>query len=187
MNIILPNYPALKKNICYVIKEQHIKLGYTEDSVSGPWLYYPLNALNNMLGTAHDIDEMLDELAQFANFAEEDFGPMKVSNKAERFCFKLDARASKYVHTNVPNEPFLEELVGALAEHGTGIDDVLAIFRKYASDENDLVIEDSPSDEFDVLVYFGSGKPDPFIYCLADEMGHVTYHRLTRADLAERI
>ena len=30
------------------------------------------------------------------------------------------------------------------------------------------------------------GKPDPFVYCLADEMGHVTYHRMIRAELEER-
>lgn len=29
-------------------------------------------------------------------------------------------------------------------------------------------------------------KPDPFVYCPADEMGHVTYYRMMRAELEER-
>ena len=27
-----PNYEELEKNICYVIKEQHIKLGFSDNS-----------------------------------------------------------------------------------------------------------------------------------------------------------
>lgn len=38
-----------------------------------------------------------------------------------------------------------------------------------------------------MMVWFEDGKPDPYVYCLADEMGHVTYHRMTMAELQERL
>ncbi len=182
-----PNFAALEDNLCYVIKEQHLKLGYTEKDATGPWLYYPLGALNNVLDTSLNVDEMQELLTEFSKYVEPRLGAATISHKDERFRIQLPAKASKYVHDEVPDEPFLIELIEALSKHGTGIDEILDIFRKHAIDENDLIIEESPSDEFDVLVYFGSGKPDPFLYCLADEMGHVTYHRMTTSDLNDRL
>ena len=114
----MPKYEELEKSICYVIKEQHIKLGYSANS---RWLYYPLSALNHMLGMDCDV---------------------------------------------------------------TGMEDVVAVFRKYS---DKVCVKEAGSDEFDMLVWFEDGKPDPFVYCLADEMGHVTYHRMTMAELKERM
>lgn len=56
-----PNYSELEKNICYVIKEQHLKLGYSDN---GCWLYYPLGALNHLLGTDCDIPGIFDKTAK---------------------------------------------------------------------------------------------------------------------------
>ena len=181
---MVPNYAELEKNICYVIKEQHIKLGYSADSVSGSWLYYPLGALNHMLGTSCGIPEMEQVLEGFFDFAEARLGKGSVTHKGERFCLRMDAKASEYVHGNVPDEPFLVELVEALATHGTTMDDIVAVFRKYS---DNVHVEEADSDEFDMLVYFEDGQPDPFVYCLADEMGHVTYHRMMKQELQERL
>ena len=89
-----PNYEELEKNICYVIKEQHIKLGFSDNS---RWLYYPLSALNHMLGTECDIDGMEETLEGFFEYAEERLGPGKVTHKGERFCLHMDPKASVYV------------------------------------------------------------------------------------------
>jgi len=84
----------------------------------------------------------------------------------------------------VPDEPFLVELVETFSKHGITMDDVVAVFRKYS---DRVHAEEADSDEFDMMVWFEDGKPDPYVYCLADEMGHVTYHRMTTAELQERL
>ena len=78
-----PDYGELEKNICYVIKEQHIKLGFSDDS---RWLYYPLSALNHMMGTDCDIEGMEKTLEGFFEYAEERLGPGRATHKGERFC-----------------------------------------------------------------------------------------------------
>ena len=64
------------------------------------------------------------------------------------------------------------------------MDQVVEVFRKYS---DKVHAETADSDEFDMLVYFEDGEPDPFVYCLADEMGHVTYHRMIMSELKERL
>ena len=178
MNI---DYSELEKNICYVIKEQHIKLGYSDNS---RWLYYPLSALNHMLGTDCDIPGMEEVLKGFFDYAEERLGKGSVSHKGERFCLHMDPKAAAYVRDNVPEQPFLEELIDTLSRHGATMEQVVDVFRRYS---DRVHAEPSDSDEFDMLVYFEDGEPDPFVYCLADEMGHITYHRMMPAELKERL
>ena len=36
--------------------------------------------------------------------------------------------------------------------------------------------------DFQYVLYFPDGTVDPYYYCITDEMGHLTYHRFTRAD-----
>jgi len=177
----MPNYEELEKSICYVIKEQHLKLGY---SANNRWLYYPLSSLNHMLGTDCDVAGMEKVLEGFFDYAEERLGKGSVTYKGERFCLHMDGKASEYVHENVPDEPFLVELVETFSKHGITMDDVVAVFRKYS---DRVHAEEADSDEFDMMVWFEDGKPDPYVYCLADEMGHVTYHRMTTAELQERL
>lgn len=176
-----PDYEELEKNICYVIKEQHIKLGFSDNS---RWLYYPLSALNHIMGTDCDIDEMEEVLKGFFDYAEKRLGPGKVTHKGGRFCLHMDPKASVYVRDNVPEEPFLVELIGTLEKHGTTMEEVVDVFRKYSGKVH---AEPAANDEFDMLVYFEDGEPDPFVYCLADEMGHVTYHRMIMSELKERL
>ena len=175
------NYEELEKNICYVIKEQHIKLGFSENS---RWLYYPLSALNHLLGTEYDISGMENALEGFFEYAKERFGPGSVTHKGERFCLHMDPEASRYVRDNVPEEPFLAELIETLEKHGTTLDEVVEVFRKYS---DKVHAEPADNEEFDMLVYFEDGEPDPFVYCLADEMGHITYHRMIMSELKDRL
>lgn len=67
----MPNYEELEKSICYVIKEQHLRLGY---SANNRWLYYPLSSLNHMLGTDCDVAGMEKVLEGFFDYAEERLG-----------------------------------------------------------------------------------------------------------------
>ena len=95
----MPNYEELEKSICYVIKEQHLKLGY---SANNRWLYYPLSSLNHMLGTDCDVAGMEKVLEGFFDYAEERLGKGSVTYKGERFCLHMDG--SKTHESNSSNE-----------------------------------------------------------------------------------
>ena len=179
--MMTPDYKELEKNICYVIKEQHIKLGYSDNS---RWLYYPLSSLNYILGTHCDTEEMEKTLEGFFDYAGERLGKGRATHKGERFCLHMAPEASAYVRDNVPEEPFLKELIETLEKHDATMEEVVDVFRRYS---DDVHAEPADSDEFDMLVYFEGGSPDPFVYCLADEMGHITYHRMTMPELKERL
>lgn len=76
------NLKALEKDICYVIKEEQIKLGFIKESIS---LYYPLSSLNSILETECNAEEMLQALDEFKIKSKAEFGDIDVSVKGERF------------------------------------------------------------------------------------------------------
>ena len=98
----MPNYEELEKSICYVIKEQHLKLGY---SANNRWLYYPLSSLNHMLGTDCDVAGMEKVLEGFFDYAEERLGKGSVTYKGE--CV-----------VGVVYAPYLDELYTAVKGEG---------------------------------------------------------------------
>lgn len=169
-------FTKLEKNICDVIKEGQVKLGYQKETVR---LYYPLSALNRFLNTDFDVEEMIKALNEFTAEIEEKLGCVNISNKKERFCFMLPPEASEYVHQNTESEGFLYDFIETVSRHGVSIEDVIHQFEKYS----DCVhIERADHGEFDYLVYFEDGVPDEFRYCLTDEGGHIIYHRFTIED-----
>ncbi len=169
----MADYKALEKNIIDTIKESQIKIGYTYNAVG---LYYPLDSLNNMLGTAYNVEEMT---AALESFDSEKLGKLTVSYTEERFGIKVSADGVKYIHENVEASPFLTEFITAIAEHHSTIEQIADIFRKYS---DKVVFKEISDDEFDYLVYFEDGVPDDYRYCLRDEMGHIIYHRFTPKD-----
>lgn len=42
--------------------------------------------------------------------------------------------------------------------------------------------EKNTTSDFDYLIYFEDGQPDAYRYCLKEEVGHMIYHRYTKAD-----
>ncbi|MBR1742588.1 MAG: DUF3877 family protein [Lachnospiraceae bacterium] len=170
------DFSRLEKNICDVVKEEQIKLGYQKEKI---YLYYPLHSLNRLLKVQADISEMLSLLECFRKKAAPKFGEIEVSNKGERFCFLLPQELAEYVYKNYEENPFLEEFISLISKHGISMDEVLELFSKYS---DCVVIEKKLGGEFDYLVYFEDGKPDDFRYCLTDEGGHIIYHRFTIED-----
>ncbi len=170
------DFSRLEKNICDVIKEEQIKLGYREETIR---LYYPLKSLNRFLRTDYTIEAMLEAMEGFSKAVEETLGTVEVSNRGERFCLKFLPQASEYVHTHTAQDGFLYDFIHTISRHGSTIDDVLAQFRAYS----DCVhVEKANHGEFDYLVYFEDGNPDDFRYCLTDEGCHIIYHRYTQED-----
>lgn len=162
-----------------MVKEEQIKLGYTRETIR---LYYPLASLNRFLGCEGDAEEMEEHLSGFAFSVAERLGTITISRKKDRFCFCLPPETAEYVHTSVPDSPFLEEFISVIGTHGSTLEEVLAPFYNYSDAVHVERIEDG---EFDYLVYFENGRPDAYRYFLTDEAGHITYHRFTAEDAEE--
>jgi hypothetical protein len=170
------DYSRLEQNICDVIKEEQIKLGYRKEVIR---LYYPILSLNRFLKTDLDIEEMKAVLEEFCRSVEGKFGTTTISNKGERFCFCFSPEASEYIYLHTEQQGFLYDFIRAVSRHGVTIDEVISQFRKYS---DHVHVEKVTHGEFDYLVYFEDGKPDTFRYCLTDEGCHIIYHRFTIDD-----
>ena len=67
-----------------------------------------------------------------------------------------------------------------VAGHHATMDEVIELFKAYSARVH---VQRMPlGEEFDCLIYFEDGEPDAFYYCLKEDMGHVSYHRFTKAD-----
>lgn len=170
------DYSRLEKNICDVIKEEQVKLGYRCETIR---LYYPLTSLNRFLKTEGDAEQMHQWLNGFCETVKGKFGEVTVTSKDDRFCFLLPPETSVYVHDNTENSGFVYDFIETVSRHGITIEDVLAQFYKYS---DHVHVEKVTHGEFDYLVYFEDGEPDDFRYCLTDEGCHIIYHRFTIED-----
>lgn len=173
------DFSALEKNICDVIKEEQVKLGYRSEVIR---LYYPLSSLNLYLRTKAGCEEMEQYLASFCEVVLPRLGRVTVSRKGERFCICLPKEAADFVHANTPHSGFLYDFIEEIRGHHASPESVIAVFRKYS---DCVKIEYPKHGEFDVLLYFEDGQPDDLRYCLTDEGGHLIYHRYSAEDFAE--
>lgn len=169
-------FEKLHQNIIDVIEEGQIKLGYREEEIR---LYYPLGSLCAFLGEAMDGEAMQAALERFAGAQADTLGKLAVSHCGERFELIVPAQGVAYVHAHTNPQGFLTAFIRLVERHGTTIDDVIALFKRYSSRVH---VERANHGEFDVLVYFEDGTPSDFYYCLTDEGCHVIYHRFTKAD-----
>jgi hypothetical protein len=169
-------FSKLEQNICDIIKEEQIKLGYRREVIR---LYYPLKSLNRFLEAELDINEMKNALNGFCNIVQKKLGKTEVSNVGERFCFCFSPEATEYIHTHTKQDGFLYDFIETVSRHDVSIEEVIAQFKKYS----DCVhVEKVNNGEFDYLVYFEDGQPDSYRYCLTDEGCHIIYHRFTIDD-----
>lgn len=175
----MERFRKLEKNICDVIREDQIKLGYRSETMR---LYYPLESLNRLVGMELDIPEMYGELEDFCEEVEPRFGRVVISNSRERFCLTFPPQTAEYVHDKLPRDQFLEDFIAVIAEHGCTPEDVLAVFSRYSKQVH---LEKLSGEEFDYLVYFADGRPNDYRYCLTAEGCHMTYHRFTPEDYEE--
>ncbi len=169
-------FSKLEQNICDIIKEEQIKLGYRREVIR---LYYPILSLNRLLNTDLGIAEMGKVLNEFCGTVKDRLGEIEISNVGERFCFCFPPEASEYIDTHTKHEGFLYDFVETVSRPHVSIEDVIGQFRKYS---DHVHVERSTLDDFDYLVYFEDGEPDAFRYCLTDEGCHVIYHRFTVDD-----
>lgn len=170
------DFSELEQNICDIIKEEQVKLGYRKEVIR---LYYPLASLNHFLKSELSVADMKKVLTEFCSLMEDKIGKTEISNQGERFCFSFSPEVSEYIYTHTEQEGFLYDFIKTVSGHNVSVEDVICQFKKYS----DCVhVEKMTHGEFDYLVYFEDGKPDSFRYCLKQEGCHMIYHRFTVDD-----
>ena len=173
-----PHFAALRKNLTDMIKESQIKMGYSGNAFRAN---YVSASLNRLLGTSLDDDALEAVLGDFCAQVKDSLGAVSFTRREGGFVLTVPAEGTAYVHTHISDSGVLTELVQLLRHQTaeTSIADVLAVFRRYADRVHCEAVQD---DEFQYLLYFEDGVPDDYRYCIQDEMGMLSYHRLTPAD-----
>lgn len=172
------NFERLEKNLIDNIKEAQLKLGYDNRPMS---LNYMTSSLEKLLGgTVTD-----DLLSQFSEFVMPRLGTLTFHGIKDGICITISAEGTSYVNT-LSGYDFLAELIKKVSGHSS-LEEVTAVFRRYS---DNVVIEESSSEEFDLLAYFPDKSPDEYYYCLAAEPCisggcHAMYHRFIREDYEE--
>ncbi len=161
------------------MKEEQVKLGYRSETIR---LYYPLGSLNKFLGRKLSAEEMLEALSPFCDEAKEEFGALEISFSGDRFCFKIPPEGVERIHQKLDDSEFIVAFIRLIEKHGCTMDELIALFYRYS---NRVHVEKTEHGEFDYLIYFEDGIPDDYRYCLADEGGHIIYHRFTIEDYEE--
>lgn len=171
-------FARLHSSLVGVIQEAQTKIGYDRHAIT---FYYPAASVAHMLGTAEDADTVEQALRGFDAYEEPTLGAVEVVRDGERFCFHVPAEGAEYVHEKVPDSGFLKEFLAVVSGLEVNLDDILAVLHRFSDDVTCEKIEGN--DEFDYLIYFTSGEPDAFRYCIKlEEDGCATYHRFIRED-----
>ena len=88
--------------------------------------------------------------------------------------------AKKIRHEQVPEPPFLKELIQLFREkHACTKEEITAVFEKFGAYECRQMPDGM---DFDYVIYFTDSSIDAYDYCIREEMGHTIYHRFARAD-----
>ena len=169
-------FDKLRKSMVDAVQEGQLKLGYRNEIIR---LYYPLASLCALTGGEKSAAEMLGALEEFAKENEPELGKIEVSHRGERFCLAVPPQGARWVHEHTDPNGFLADFIHAIGRHGCTMEELLAQFHKHSEH---VRMEALHNGEFDWLIEFEDGKPDEYCYCIADEGGHLTYHRFTRED-----
>ena len=169
---------ALIQNMTDQIKEAQLKLGYARETMR---LYYPLSSLNAMLEMQEtDIRELAKKIRHELEAKKEKMGDTQIRIHADRIVFTIPPDFVEYVHEQVPEPPFLKELIQLFREkHACTKEEITAVFEKFGAYECRQMPDGM---DFDYVIYFTDSSIDAYDYCIREEMGHTIYHRFARAD-----
>lgn len=171
------NYDRLKKNLMDVVHEQQLKIGYRKEKIR---VFYPLSSLCHLLEADLMMEEMKTELERFSLWAASDFGQTGIRVlKDGRIGLVLSEQAAEYIHQERPEQGFLADLIRLISKHDIRMDEVKELFHQYS---DHVVQKEMDGTEFDLLLYFENGLPDPYYYCFTQEGHHITFHRFIQED-----
>lgn len=173
------NTEKLIKNIIDQIKEAQIKLGFAKETTR---LYYPVEALNAMLGIHTDNDEEMLEALGSSDLHDTELGQLHFSAHKGRIEISVPPEGAAYVHEHVEEPAFLKAMIELFRQnHHCSVADIRALFESFSKD---YVCEKMPEgSDFDEVLYFKDASVDAYYYCVKEEMGHTIYHRFTKEDM----
>ena len=125
---------------------------------------------------------MAEALSGFADLVKDKLGRLQISHTEDRYCILIPPEGTEYVHQNFEDNPFLVALIDLVRGHNCTLEDILSLFRTYS---DQVVCEESRSEEFDYVIYFGDSKIDDYRYCIKFDQGHTVYHRFSRKDFEQ--
>ena len=163
-----------------MIKEQQMKLGYAKETIR---LYMPETSLRAVIAPGQDVSEELlgKAIEVFEKQVADTLGNVKFRKLDSRYCIMVSPQGSEYVHREIPDQPFLADMIGLFSRHDISIQDVKDIFEKHSTDYA-CVKQDGT--EFDYLLYFTGRIPlDGYFYCVKFDHGHASYHRFNHHDI----
>lgn len=161
----------LYENLISVIKESQIKLGYESMPLS---INYIQSSLNNLFGCEVD-DRVLDDFCDNCDT----LGELTYQKIDNGYRIDIPSKGVDYVHSIIDEGEFLVKFIATIRRFDCTLDDVIALFKSFG---DDVVVQQVDNDEFDYLIYFESGQPDEFYYCIDTEDLGMTYHRFTKKD-----
>lgn len=169
----------LERHVTDTIKEWEMKLGTIDTEIR---LYYPAASLMELLGLSKKDEEQLQEkLAEFCKVVRPRLGKIQVSGK-NRICLTVSSEGCAYVK-NLPEPPFLRDLLTILAEPTAGLEQVQALFNEYAQRMGGEVCErEDKQDGMGRVFYFSDACIDPYVYCVTQDAFGLRYHRFDRND-----
>ncbi len=151
----------LHQRVIDTVQEMHLKIGDSAGSIS---LYYPYE------GDLSVISE--DFLSHCSDMPE----PIDIEQIPGRIRVIVPEADCRYI-SSLPARGTLKDIIG-LVNSRRGIDD----FRRILIQRHpEASFRESEDFEFDWVLTFPE-ETDPDVYCLAVEMGSVTYHRFSRED-----
>lgn len=166
----------LMGNVADQVKEAEIKLGYSRGTMR---LYYPPESLAALLDASQEA--LAEWLSQGDVLVDTPLGTLRLTAKAGRVELTVPPEGVEHVHRNMPEPPFLRALIEFFRDpHHASMEALRQLFSRFSPD---YVCERmADGGDFQYVLYFPDGTVDPYYYCITDEMGHLTYHRFTRAD-----
>lgn len=171
------NFERLKKNIADVTKEAQLKLGYERVPFG---INYTNGTLAHLLGTDCNERDIKEALNKFIAENECYFGTITYKEIDGGVRLTIPEKGVEAVHKTADENKFLADFLKAVRNPVSTIDDIIAVFKKYG---NDVTVKKADGKNgFDYLIYFDSGEPDEFWYCIDTEDLGMTYHRFIKED-----
>lgn len=166
------NTQALSEALTDLIKEGQQKIGYTPNPVR---FFFPRASMAAIL----ESDDPPETIIRALNgHPAGGLGPLDARFDGERYAIGVSADGVTFVHENVPDSPFLAAFLAAIRDYPCTAEALMAICREHG----EPVCRKVGDDEFDLLIFFPSGEPDCYRYCVKIEDGFGSYHRFTKAD-----
>ena len=178
----MANIEALERHVTDTIKEWEMKLGAINTELR---LYYPAVSLEELLGLPRECEKEKLQVAlnEFCSAVQPRLGKILVSGE-ERICLTVSPEGCAYVK-NLPDPPFLRDLLAIMTEPAAGLAQVQALFEEYAKRAGSAVCEqEDQQDGIGRVFYFADERIDPYVYCVSQDEFGLTYHRFDRRDFA---